>query len=210
MPYDGTVDVKERARCEAERVALRPLRRTVGEQAYRALDVCVDRDLSPDIAARLEEPIREMFVARDEGWAFARRVSAGVLEAVGIARFAGDEQWWWTEPVEESGQQLELTVAETPLWLGWLGENQPRSSRCIGRSSTSTRDGKLLRRHDFTLGEEQIWVLGLDGRAAACAHLDCVEETISDEACPAECSGWLLPLAIEFERVELYSAGLCR
>lgn len=68
----------------------------------------------------------------------------------------------------------------------------------------------MVRRHTFELDHTQTWIFGRDGLAFACAHLDCIDETISRDACPVDCRGWTLPLAIEFERVEAYSAALCR
>lgn len=210
VPYDATLQFESYATCDEEPIALRPLRRTVGEQGYRAIDVCLDHDLSGAAADLIERRARQLLLDPAGASGFALRTSVGVLEAVGVARFAGDEQWWWSEPAERAGQRLACDLTGAPVWLTWNGEGRAEASRCRALADASTVDGRVVRRHDFTLDRAESWVLDPGGLAFACAHLDCVDPSVGPAECPTDCPGWHLPLAIEFERVEPYSTELCR
>ncbi len=211
VPYDAALPAEDYAQCDPENVALRPLRETVGDHVDRAVAVCLDREVDSDARARIEALAQRIVISDARGPALARRMRGGLLEAVGVGRFAGDEHWWWSEPAREPGQPLAVGGSgEIPLWWTWHGEDDPRLSRCLGDPDMSRLYGRLVRRHTFTLPRMMALELGPEGADIACRHLDCVEPTLSAAACRASCPGWSLPLAVEFERVEPYSkAELC-
>jgi len=211
VPYDDRLLAEDHALCDFERVALRPVRRTVGEQVYRATRVCLDRLLPDDVRDRFESLGENFLLGVDGPSAFARLVNAGRLEAVGVARFAGDEQWWWSEPAARPGQKLAFASSDaTPVWMTWHGESRPEQSRCAEGAGSSLTDGKLTRTHMFTLEYAQSFEFGARGPEIACAHLDCIDSTVGDDECAVECPGWFLPFAVEFERIEGYSSrALC-
>lgn len=212
VPYDAELLAEDHARCDHEQSALRPVRRTIGEQVYRAINVCFDRTAPRAARAKFEYLGRDLLVDPSGRTAFARRASAGILESVGIARFAGDEQWWLGEPADAAGQMLRfMPESGIERWMPWQGESRPELSRCGADAVPSLIDGKIVRRHTFILPSAHRFTLGVDGAEFACTHLDCVDPTIGQAACASDCPGWLLPYAIEFERVEAYpSRDLCR
>lgn len=217
VPYDASHSPYQYASCEREETGLRPVRRSVGEQVYRAVDVCVDTDdpMPAEFAELLQSRGRQLLVRPRWPSAFARRSIVGDLMEVGLARFAMDEQWWLVEPAdedEEGDQLLEFWLSDIQVWLTWRGEEMPRTSRCaeapVTDPSSAETAGRIVRRHELVLDHEDARVLGRGGASAACAHLDCVDRTVSAETCEEDCSGWILPFAVEFERVEPMSALL--
>lgn len=216
VPYDVSHLAEDYAYCEVEPIGLRPVRRSMGEQVFRATDVCFDdeRDLPADFYEKLLTRGRELFVHGRDFGPLARRAISGELAALGPARFAMDEQWWLVEPARQRDATLEFRIADEPIRLAWRGEEMPRTSRCMAMAgddpSTAEAYSRLVRRHEFMLAAQFAWLLGIDGAALACAHLDCVED-VEPATCATECPGWWLPLAIEFQPVEPGSGALvCR
>lgn len=134
---------------------------------------------------------------------------------VGLARFAMDEQWWLVEPADryEDGEQLlEFWLSDFQVWLTWRGEEMPHTSTCtealVTNPSSAETAGRIVRRHELVLDRQYDWIFGMDGLSLACAHLECTDQALPSEACEAECPGWILPFAVEFQRVEPMSALL--
>ena len=178
----------------------------MGDQVHRAVEICVDsdRDLPAELHQLLLRRGQDLLINPTGPVALARRAVTGHLMEVGPARFAMDEQWWLTEPAEQAGQLLEFRVGDVPIWLGWHGEAPVRTSACAGLSEVDSTVpyGRIVRHHTFTLAREDAWILGRDGAASACGQLDCADPTVSADECVDACPGWMLPLAIAFQRVE--------
>lgn len=217
VPYDGAKEPRDYADCEVEPIGLRPVRRSMGEQVFRATDVCVDteRDLPDAFYEKLLARGRELFVQGRDFGPLARRVSGGELTALGPARFAMDEQWWLVEPARQRGATLDLRIADEPIRLVWRDEEMPRTSRCMSMAgddpSTAEAYSRILRRHEFVLDREDIWMLRRFGVEDVCAHLTCSDNDVPPTSCASDCPGWVLPFAIEFRPVEPGSAArVCR
>lgn len=214
MPYDATLPAEDYAICDEEPIGLRPVRQSVGEQVFRAARVCIDSERA--IPAGFREKLlgrgHEWFVQGTYFGQLARRAISGNLLELAPARFAMDEQWWLTEPAGQPGASLEFRVGDVPVWLTWQGEGMPRTSACMSMSgadpSTAEAYARIVRRHPFILERAYLWSLGLDGPALACAHLECVDRDLSADLCETDCPGWILPYAIEFQRVEPASATI--
>ncbi len=217
VPYDGAKEPRDYADCEVEPIGLRPVRRSMGEQVFRATDVCVDteRELPVDFSEKLLARGRELFVRGRDFGPLARRAISGELAALGPARFAMDEQWWLVKPARQRHATLEFRVADEPIRLTWRGEEMPRTSRCMAMAgadpSTAEAYSRLVRRHEFVLDRGDIWMLRRFGVEDACAHLTCSDDDVLQASCVADCPGWILPFAIEFQPVEPGSDALvCR
>ncbi len=217
MPYNSTVDAEFHARCDQEPIGLRPVRRTVGEQVFRAAEICVDseRELPGDLHQKLIGRGYDLFVRNPYFGPLARRANAGDLMAIGPARFAMDEQWWLTKPARQAGQRLDLRAGDMPIELEWTGEAFPRTSACISMAEDEAASeaawDRIVRRQTFVLDREDIWLLDRFDVADACEHLDCVDRDVDIETCEADCRGWVLPWAIAFSPVEPSSVDrFCR
>jgi len=213
MPYDYTVEAREHAFCEKEPSGLRPVREMSGERVHRARDICIDASLPTNERRVLSEILRQQLVGDDRGLARSSLVN-GQLMGLGLARFAVDEQWWLVDPIREAGDVLRLTSGIVDVLLTWAGETAVTGQFCqaaMGDPEQATTDGAWTGVQVFEISRAQFTLLlRAESAQTACAHFDCIDDTIPIGECAARCPGWHLPVAVSFERVEPFDrASMC-